>query len=112
MLDESGFCSVTEMGGFTLDKGPVFLSIEKLWAYIFTSSALVGVSAKRSVSDTFLPSGYPNTKPPTLLLLLLQSLKIQFSASLDAWIQFQQGGWEGGEQSRKRLEIGDTFMIT
>ena len=38
MLDESGFGAATEMGGFTLDKGPeVSLAPESFWTSIFVS---------------------------------------------------------------------------
>ena len=77
MLDESGFGASTEMGGIELDKGPeVSLAPEPFRTSIFTSSSLVGAGAKRSVSTTFFPSGFLNTKPPTLLLLPLQSFQI------------------------------------
>ena len=77
MSIESGFGAATEMGGFALDKGPeVSLAPEPFLISIFTSSTLVGAASKRSVSTTFLYSGYLNTNPPTLLLLLLQSLQI------------------------------------
>ena len=46
MLDESGFGADTEIGGFTLDKGPeVSLAPELFWTPIFTSSASVGAAA-------------------------------------------------------------------
>ena len=51
MLDESGFCAATEMGGFVLVKvSEVSLAPEPFWTSIFTSSALVGADAKKSVS--------------------------------------------------------------
>ena len=70
MLDESDFGAATEIGGFTLDKGPkVSLKPEPFWTSIFTSLVLVGAAAKRSFSTTFVPSGSLHTKPPTLLLI-------------------------------------------
>ena len=36
--------------------------------------------------ENFLPSGSLNTKPPTVLLLLLQYIQIQFSTSLNTWV--------------------------
>ena len=57
-------------------------------------------------SQIIFSTGSLNTKPPTLLLLLLQYLHIQFSASLNAWFQYQQKGGRGVEQSDKSLEIG------
>ena len=79
MLDESGFGAVTEMVGFTLEKGPeVFLVPEPFWTSIFNSSALVGSAAKRCVSNTFVPSYNLNTNPSTLMLILMQCLHIQF----------------------------------
>ena len=93
MLDESGFGADTEMGGFVLYKFPeLYLVSESFWRFIFTSSASVRSTYKRSVSNTFVPSDSLNTKPPTILLLLLQYLQIYFSVSFDAWIQYQQGG--------------------
>ena len=84
MLDEGGFGAATEMGVFALDKGPeVSLAPETFWFSIFTSSSSFVTSTILSVSNTFVPSGSPNTKPTTLLLLLLQSLLIQFSAYLN-----------------------------
>ena len=85
MLDQSGFGAATKMGGLALDKGPkLFLAPEPFWTSIFTSSASIGADAKRSVSNTFFPSNYINIEPPTLLILPLQSIQIQFSASLNA----------------------------
>ena len=47
MLDESGFGATTEMGEFTLDKGPeLSLVPENFGASIFTSSALVVAADK------------------------------------------------------------------
>ena len=113
ILDESGFGAPTEMGGFTLDKvSEVSLAPEPFWTFIFTSSALVGADYKRSVSTNFVPSGSLNTNPPTLMLPLLQSLHIHFSASFNAWVQYQHGVG-GVKQRRKRLEIwGDRMERT
>ena len=84
MLDESAFGAATEMGEFALDKGPeVSLAREHFWTSIFASSASVGGSAKRSVSTTLAPTGSLNKKRPTPMLPPLQSLQIQFSASLN-----------------------------
>ena len=75
MLDEGGFVDATEIVGFTLDKGPeVSLAPEPYWISMFSSSLLVGAASKLSVSNTFVTYGYLNTKPPTLLIILLQSL--------------------------------------
>ena len=126
MLDESDFGAATEMGGLALDKGPeVSLAPEPFCKSIFTSSALVIEAAKRFVSNNFVPYVSLNTKPPILLLLLLQYLQIHISASLNAWVQYQQEGgvgWNRGVRCWKlggvgwRLQIqggcGDTFMIT
>ena len=77
MSDESGFGAATEMGEFTLDKGPeVSLALEPFWTSIFASSSSDGGADKISVSTTFFPFGHQNTNPPTLLLLPLQSLQI------------------------------------
>ena len=66
-------------------KGPeVSLEPEPFWISMFTSSAFVGSSAKRSVSTNLTPSLSLNTNSPTLMLLLLQYLQIQFPASLNA----------------------------
>ena len=47
MLDESGFCTATEMGGFALEKVPeVSLAPEPFGTPIFTSSASVGKGDK------------------------------------------------------------------
>ena len=93
MLDESGFGAATEMGGLTLDKSlEVSLAPEPFWTSIFTSSASVGSATKLSVLTNFFPYGPLNTNPPILMILLLQSLQIHFSAFLDAWVQYQQGG--------------------
>ena len=90
MLDESFFGASTEIGGFALDKGPeVSLALEPFWTSIFTSLALEG-----AVSTTFCPSSYLNKNPPTQLLLMLQSIQIQFSASFNSLVQFQKG-WVG-----------------
>ena len=76
MLDESGFGAATEMGGFTLEIPIIFLSnINVLDIHIHFIS-INGAAAKLSVSTTFLSSDFLNTKPPTLLLLPLQSLQI------------------------------------
>ena len=91
-LDEISFSAAPDMGGFTMDKGPeLSLAPQPFWKPIFTSSVSVGAAAKQSVSNTFVPSGSLNKNPPTLLLLLLQYIHIQFSASLNAWVQYQQG---------------------
>ena len=79
ILDDSGFGVATEMGVFALDKGlEVSLVPEPFCTYIFKSSALVVAADKISVSTTFVPYSSLNTKPQTLLLLLLQSLQIYF----------------------------------
>ena len=89
MLDESDFGASTEMGGFALDKIPeVSLAPEYFWMSKFTSSASFGAAVKLSVSNNFCPSGSLNTKLPTLRLLLMQSLQIQFSTFLNAWVQY------------------------
>ena len=99
VLGESGFDAATKMGGFALDKGPVvYLAPYLFWISIFTSSSFFGAVDKRSVSNTFVPSRSMNTNPLTILLLLLQYLHIQFSDSLNAWVQYQQGG--GGRLNR------------
>ena len=96
MLDESGFGAATEMLGFVLDKGPeVSLAPEPFWISIFDSSSSVAAVDKKYVSNISVPSGSLNTKPPTLMLLSLQSLQIQFYASLNACVKYQQGG--GGD---------------
>ena len=60
MLGESGFGAATEVRGFVLDKGPeVSLTPEPLWTYIFASSASVGASDKRSVSNNPPPRWFP-----------------------------------------------------
>ena len=88
MLDESGFGAATEMGGFTLDKGPeVSLVPEPFWISIFTSSTSIGADAKRSVSNIFFSSSSLNTKPQKPLLILLRSLQIQSSDSFNDWVQ-------------------------
>ena len=54
ILDENGFGAATEMGVFTLDKGPeVSLLPEPFWIYIFNSSEPVGEATKITVSNTF-----------------------------------------------------------
>ena len=60
MSDESGFGDATEMGGFKLDKGPeVSLVSETFWKSIFTSSASVVGSDKRSLLIK-LPNNFNN----------------------------------------------------
>ena len=89
MLDESGFDDAIGMGEFALGKVPkVSLAPEYFWMSKFTSSASFGAAVKLSVSNNFCPSGSLNTKLPTLRLLLMQSLQIQFSTFLNAWVQY------------------------
>ena len=60
-------------------EGPeVSLATAIFWTSIFPSSALLVASDKRSVSTNFVSSCSLNTNPPTLLLLPMQSLYIQF----------------------------------
>ena len=95
MMYESGFSAVTEMGVFALKNLRSILGTRFFWISIFTSSASVGESSKQSVSTTSIHSGSLNTNPPTLMLLLLQSIQIQFYASLNACVQYQQEGGRG-----------------
>ena len=119
------FGDATEMGGFTLDKGPeVSLVPEFFWISIFNSSDSVEAATKLSISNIFFSSGSLNTKPSTLILLSLQYLQIQFYAFLNAWVQYQQGGggfnrgwrfvnWRGiWCREQVQLGWGYTLMIT
>ena len=88
ILGESGFVAITEMGGFTLEKVPeLSLAPETFWTSIFTSSASVGAGSKLSVSTNIVYSVSLTTNSPTLLLLPLQYLQIQFSEFLKPWLQ-------------------------
>ena len=77
--NESQSYSNGTRGGYQQSQAQKYLWYHNLfWTSIFTSSESGRAASKPSVSTNFVPSDFLNTKPPTLLLLWLQYLQIQF----------------------------------